>query len=163
MSKSIRDQLLGLGLKPAKPQGKPPAKTHKPRPALPKASKAAPSKPKPISAKQAAAQQILERQLLNQQLQAVLTQHGASAPDGEQKFSYSYAGKIRNIYVSEAQRQQIIAGELSITIFKAKSILIKPAAILPILAIDPARFIYTASQSAEDDDPDHAVPDDLMW
>lgn len=156
MSKSIRDQLLGLGLKPKAPApAKKPQKSHPKNPQNHK-PKPAPKAPNP-QAQLATAQQI------NRQLAALFEEVGARAPEGEEKFSYVYKDKVRNIYLSPAQRQSLIDGSWAVTIFKAKSMLIPQSAIELVRAIDPARFVFHASSQADLEDDRFAVPDDLMW
>lgn len=165
MSKSIRDQLLGLGLKPKAPApAKKPQKSH---PKNPQNHKPKPAPKAPQPQKSAAAPnphaQLATAQHINRQLAALFEEVGARAPEGEEKFSYVYKDKVRNIYLSPAQRQSLIDGSWAVTIFKAKSMLIPQSAIELVRAIDPARFVFHASSQAGLEDDRFAVPDDLMW
>jgi uncharacterized protein YaiL (DUF2058 family) len=72
---------------------------------------------------------------------------------GEQPYSFVYRGKVKKIYVTEAQRDQLVAGQLGIA----------------TCVTNEETFLVDLGEPAKsdpgEDDPyaDYQVPDDLIW
>ena len=133
------------------------------------ASKASAEKAQAKKAQQAFAE---NRRIMNMKIAGLLKDQAIEEPKDESqgensiKFSYVYEGKVRGIYVSEGQQKRLAAGELAVTVIKAKTKLIPVALAEPLQAIDPQRFIHIVKEEKTDADDPYAgfeVPDDLTW
>ena len=133
------------------------------------ASKARAEKAQAKKAQQAFAE---NRRVINMKIAELLKDQPVEEPQDESqgdnsiKFSYVYEGKVRGIYVSESQQKRLAAGELAVTVIKAKTKLIPAALATPLQAIDPKRFIHIVKQETVDADDPYAgfeVPDDITW
>lgn len=191
MSQSLADQLIQAGLaKPEQAQKRVAKKNKVKRKQNHRGSQPANKQGKPtknqaqpvntsvvnlLDAPPANKQQVEteRRHVLNLKIAQLFAQHNTAHPKGDSTYSYQYQNKIKRIYLSEQQRQQLIAGDLAITVFKAKTTLIPADIINELLAIDPARFVHHAQthslentqENTSENTPDdpHAVPDDLIW
>ncbi|NQV69624.1 MAG: DUF2058 domain-containing protein [Pseudohongiella sp.] len=100
-----------------------------------------------------------------------LIESNSIAKDGEQKFSFSDAGKIKHIWVSQTQIEQLSHGTIAIVnqpASQGKQHLLVPSAIAEKIAQrDEAIVVFKAEQTSvnEEDDPyaDFQIPDDLTW
>jgi uncharacterized protein YaiL (DUF2058 family) len=79
-------------------------------------------------------------------------------------------GRIRRIYVTAAQRDQIVAGTLAVATARGRHHLIPVAVAERISALMPSYFVFRAEAEAAPDEPDEndpyaefKVPDDLTW
>ena len=221
MSETLRNQLLGLGFKPApkpeRPQQAP--QTGKPRPAhgakpgqgRPVHGKPAPGKPgqgrpqqgKPPQAnarpaqgkprtredidlakayairaqrekderieaerqKQEAARQRREAKAA---LTAFLQDRALNVADAEIARHFEYGGKIKRIYVTEAQLKALNVGELGVLQNDGRYVLVDAATLAQAETIfAPAVALKVDPDApAQDDpyaDPQFQVPDDLVW
>jgi len=192
MSNSLRDQLLGLGFKPATPAPKkgPPAQTRKPH-AKPPADKPRTNKPRvrtqdeidlakayAIRAqrekqerieterqKQAAARQRREAQA---KLNAFLQGKSLNVAEADIARHFEYGGKIKRIYVTPEQLKALNAGELGVVQLNGRYLLVSAE------VLDEAETIFAPAvalrvnpdAAPEDDpyaDPRYQIPDDLIW
>jgi uncharacterized protein YaiL (DUF2058 family) len=221
MSETLRNQLLGLGFKPApKPerpqhtpqQGKPrpphgeKAGQGKPahgKPAHGKPAQGRPHQGKPAHAnarpahgkprtredidlakayairaqkekderieaerqKQEAARQRREAKAA---LTAFLQDKGRNVADAEIARHFEYGGKIKRVYVTEAQLKALNAGELGVVQNDGRYVLVDAATLAQAEAIfAPAVALkIDPNAPAQDDpyaDPQYQVPDDLVW
>jgi len=81
-------------------------------------------------------------------------------------FQFMVGNNIKNIYVTEAQRGQLLAGELRITFQDGRRCLIPAAVADQIHQLDPEKLIINPAEVDETIDEDYAdfqVPDDLIW
>lgn len=191
MSGSLADQLLKAGLvneddvkrarsKPKRPANKGKGKHKKGKTATKPAGKAGEiankEATKALSTAERVSQQSAEkkaqqahteqRRLMNLRIAEILKEQPVQDPAGEVRFSYVYQDKVRNIYLSEEQRQQLLKRELAITVIKAKTKLIPATLVEQILAIDPERFVHLVEDEQTDENDPYAefkVPDDLTW
>lgn len=133
------------------------------------ASKASAEKAQAKKAQQAFAE---NRRIMNVKINELLKEQPIEEPKDESqgesgvKFSYVYEDKVRGIYVSESQQKRLAAGELAVTVIKAKTKLIPVALAGPLQAIDPKRFIHIVKEEQTDADDPYAgfeVPDDITW
>ncbi|MGN7831297.1 DUF2058 domain-containing protein [Pseudoxanthomonas sp. 22568] len=210
MSDSLRDQLLGLGFKPApKPERKPQADQHpnKPQgrhPGKPgQANKGKPGgrrgKPHPpagqgkggkregdidlakayaIRAQKEKDERIeTERQKQEEarlrreakaRLETLLKDQALNDPAAEIARHFPYGGKIKRIYVNEAQLKALNAGELGVVQLNGRYLLVSA----DVLAQAEATFAPAVALKVDPDapaeadpyaDPKFQVPDDLVW
>jgi uncharacterized protein YaiL (DUF2058 family) len=92
---------------------------------------------------------------------------------GEHPYSFVYRKKIKKIYVTEAQRDQLVAGQLAVATWVTPNAgrrfeLVPPEVAEKIAARDedfvvPAQDLSTAQPSDDDPYADYQVPDDLVW
>ena len=209
MSDSLRDQLLGLGFKPApKPERKPERKPD-PRPAGRHAGKpphAKPSHAKPAHARPAAGQgkprpqrtreeidlakayairaqkekdERIEAERLKQeearkrreakaQLAVLLKDKALNDPAAEFVRHFEYGGKIKRVYVTEAQLKALNAGELGVVQMDGRYQLVDAALLAQAEAIFAPAVALKVDPNALADadpyaDPRYQVPDDLVW
>ena len=89
-----------------------------------------------------------------------------NADDAEIPFQFMVGSNIKNIYVTEAQRRQLLDGELRITFQDGRRCLIPAEVAARIHELDPEKLIIDPSaveESADDEYADYQVPDDLIW
>ena len=179
MADSLKDQLLSLGFR-ASPAPKPkPAGKRKPKPEVPtdeaqidlakafarrtrleqreraEAEKARQEAKRRKQEASLAVDRLLEGQTRNL-LEADIARH------------FSYAGKIRRIYVDAAQLQQLNAGELGVVQHRGRYHLVTADVLAQVAALLPALVVplgESGSEPAADgyEDPKYQVPDDLLW
>ncbi len=193
MSDSLRDQLLGLGFKPAPkqkqaspqkkqvPQGK-----GGPRPANSKgggkparsredidlgkayAIRAQREKDERIEAERLKQEEARLRREAREKLAAFLQGKALNAEDAEIARHFEYGGKIKRIYVTADQLKALNAGELGVVQLNGRYLLVTAG----VLAVAEAVFAQAVAlkvdpdASIEDDpyaDPKFEVPDDLVW
>jgi uncharacterized protein YaiL (DUF2058 family) len=195
MTDSLRDQLLGLGFKPApKPERKPAPKpsvgkhqqARKPHPhphAKPApqrktredidlgkayALRAQREKDERIEAERKKQEEARQRREAKAKLAELLQGQALNAADAEIARHFSYGGKIKRIYVTEAQLRALNAGELGVVQLDGRYLLVTAAALTQAEAIFPPAVALKVDPNAptEDDpyaDPKYQVPDDLVW
>lgn len=232
MSDSLRDQLLGLGFKPApkpertekpahkpgsghgkpqggqqargqkpgqggRPAGKPGAKPggarpeaqrpggHKPggrpqgqgRPARSQeeidlakayAIRAQREKEERIEAERVKQEEARLRREAKAKLAELLKDKALNDKDADIARHFEYGGKIKRIYVNEAQLRQLNAGELGVVQLDGRYQLVTAELLVEAEAIFPPAIALKVDPNAApgDDpyaDPKYQVPDDLVW
>jgi uncharacterized protein YaiL (DUF2058 family) len=232
MSDSLRDQLLGLGFKPApkpertekpahkpgsghgkpqggqqargqkpgqggRPAGKPGAKPggarpdaqrpggHKPggrqqgqgRPARTQeeidlakayAIRAQREKEERIEAERVKQEEARLRREAKAKLAELLKDKALNDKDADIARHFEYGGKIKRIYVNEAQLRQLNAGELGVVQLDGRYQLVTAELLVEAEAIFPPAIALKVDPNAApgDDpyaDPKYQVPDDLVW
>jgi len=193
MSTSLREQLLGLGFKPAKqpppaPGGKPaskPAKQQRPAPSpRPKAQRARNqdeidlAKAYAIRAQREKQERIeaeRQKQEAARQRREALTRLGAflhgkalNIAEAEIARHFEYGGKIKRIYVTAEQLKALNAGELGVVQLTGRYLLVSAEVlneVETIFAPAVALKVDPAAPAAEPsyDDPKYQIPDDLVW
>ncbi len=122
-----------------------------------------------VSSEQAA---IIERRKANKaKIRALIEANRIAEHAGESVFRFTQGSRIKQLFVSEPVRQQLIAGELFITRLNGSTHLVPPAIGEAILTINPewamvhpGKPTSDASGSAVDDEyAAYEVPDDLQW
>lgn len=87
--------------------------------------------------------------------------------DGEIKYHFLVGKFVRYLYISKAQHQDIIQGQLVIVAYGERHYLVSPAEASAILAIQPDILVIKhqldASEPPTEDNQNFKVPDDLMW
>jgi uncharacterized protein YaiL (DUF2058 family) len=209
MSDSLRDQLLGLGFKPApkperkperkpphagkpqhagkpthaaKPQhGKPPhkggGKPHgKPQPksredidlAKAYAIRAQKEKDERIEAERLKQEEARKRREAKAALAKFLEGKGVNDANAEIARHFEYGGKIKRIYVNDAQLKALNAGELGVVQQDGRYLLVDAATLAQAEALFAPAIALKVDPNApaQDDpyaDPQYKVPDDLVW
>lgn len=195
MTDSLRDQLMGLGFKQSSPEKKPASKHVQGK--RPAPHKRGPKKPSGKPAAEAAnsggfdlarayaarnaqeqreraeAERLAQEQArLKREARAKLTEYLAGKVLNDEKADiarhFEYGGKIKRIYVTEAQLKALNAGELGVVQQSGRYLLVTADTLLEAerifaqavaLKVDP-------NAPAQDDpysDPLYQVPDDLVW
>ena len=217
MTDSLRDQLLGLGFKPApKPERKPDRKleprqeqrrpdgqrrgnapagkvvkgnernakpgqrpSHAPqgKPARSReemdlakayAIRAQKEKDERIEAERLKQEEARLRREAKAKLKDFLADKSLNAAEAEHARHFEYGGKIKRIYVNEAQLKALNAGELGVVQLNGRYLLVEAAVLAEAEAVFPAALALKVDPSAPagDDpyaDPRYQVPDDLVW
>jgi len=220
MSNSLRDQLMGLGFKPApkperpahakggkpenrpggkpqgaqpqggKPQGRPdgrrqdarrpdarkPGQRHGGKPqsredidlAKAYAIRAQREKDERIAAEAAKQEEARQRREARAKLAELVKDKALNDAAAEIARHFPYGGKIKRIYVNEAQLRQLNAGELGVLQMDGRYLLVTAELLAQAEAIfAPAVALKVDPQApAADDpyaDPQYQVPDDLVW
>ena len=214
MSDSLRDQLLGLGFKPAPAparQHTPAAKPHGAKPAHgrpahgkpPHGAKPTHGKPshgaKPahgnpqrarsreeidlakayairaqrekderIEAERLKQEEARKRREAKAALTEFLKDKGVNDAAAEIARHFEYGGKIKRIYVTQAQLKALNAGELGVVQMDGRYLLVEAAALAQAEAIFAPAIALKVDPNApaQDDpysDPQYQVPDDLVW
>jgi uncharacterized protein YaiL (DUF2058 family) len=172
MSESLRDQLLKAGFKPSpKPEphkhARPKPEARKPRaPAEPDLAQAFAMRAKADRAEREAAERearakAAEKKERKRKLQALLDGKALNQADAEQPRNFEFAGKIRRVYVSASQLQQINRGDLGVVMHGGRALVVARDVALHAQAIAPevvALLVDPFAPMADD-----GVPDDLMW
>jgi len=211
MSDSLRDQLLGLGFKPApkperkpeqrkpqhagkpahagkpthagkpahagKPQhGKPPHKGGKPQPksredidlAKAYAIRAQKEKDERIEAERLKQEEARKRREAKAALAKFLEGKGLNDANAEIARHFEYGGKIKRIYVNDAQLKALNAGEMGVVQQDGRYLLVDAATLAQAEALFAPAIALKVDPNApkQDDpyaDPQFQVPDDLVW
>lgn len=106
---------------------------------------------------------------LQAQVRQILEQHQIKT-DGDVRFNFNdpRTNKIKYLYISKKEQDQLAAGALAICVLDERYVLV-PATIAGKIAERAAEaVIFQVAEDAQavaDDDPykDYPIPDDLMW
>ncbi|MGN6513778.1 MAG: DUF2058 family protein [Lysobacteraceae bacterium] len=183
MSDSLRDQLLGLGFKPApkperkpdpqsrKPQAKAHARPHGKPPSRPQAAaksarpredidlakayalRAQREKDERIEAERRRQEEARQRREAKAKLAALLQGKALNAADADVARHFPYGGKIKRIYVTEPQLRALNAGELGVVQLDGRYLLVAA----DVLAQAEAVFAPAVALKV---DPDAPAADD---
>ena len=116
--------------------------------------------------------QEAERKELAAQAQDLIDRNRQDRSQGEQPYGFVYRKKVKKIYVTEAQRRELVSGQLAIATWVGsdgrKFELVPRAVADKILQRDPSFIVdlgepAQAVPDAEDPYADYKVPDDLVW
>lgn len=175
MSESLRDQLLKAGFKPApKPQKKPrpqhpgrPSTQRSPPPAGEPdlaqafAMRAKAERAERDAAEREAREKAAARKERKRKLQALLDGKALNQASAEQVRNFEFAGKIRRLYVTPEQLQQLNAGGLGVVMHNGHAVLVAREVALAAQAFAPELVAVLVDPDAPP--ADDGVPDDLMW
>ena len=184
MAESLRDQLLKSGIvkqvreekrqsqppggKPANKGGKPQAQpARKPRDgeidlAKAYAIRAQTEASERRRAEQEAAEQTRIKRERKQKIQQLLQGQALNKTDGEHPRHFEYGGKIRRVYVDQAQLAALNTGELGIVQQNGRYLVVTRAIAEQVRDIDAhqlALLVVPGTGGVGED----GVPDDLMW
>jgi len=172
MSESLRDQLLKAGFKTS-PQPKPHRRAQpKPEPRKPRAPtepdlaqafamRAKADRAEREAAEREAREKAAARKERKRKLQALLEGKALNEADADQPRNFEFAGKIRRVYVTAGQLQQLNRGELGVLMYGGRALVIALDVSLQSQAIAPEVVALLVDPSAPV--ADDGVPDDLMW
>ena len=116
-------------------------------------------------------QEQRERKERAAQVRQLIESNRIDRKGGEAAYQFVEAGKIRKIYLHEAQRQQVVAGRLAVVRLGRNFELVLPEVAERIAERDPTVVLVlnrpdaAPAETPAEDDPyaDYPVPDDLMW
>lgn len=177
MSKSLQEQLLGVGLANKKQAKKISQAKHKKR----KARGKKPPPPDAIKEKilqEAAHKARRDRELNRQreeqaaaraqrsQIAQLIDTHGIKRKDADIVHRFVYKGKVKQIYVLKEQQALLAAGKLRIVFDRRHFHLVDPSGADKIALRDASALVPLPEERKQEQD-DHyegyEIPDDLMW
>lgn len=91
---------------------------------------------------------------------ALLEGAALNRPDAEHPRHFEYGGKIRRVYVDEAQLAALNRGELGVVQHQGRFLVVTRALALEVHAIEPALLALLVDPDAPGSDD---VPPDLVW
>lgn len=101
------------------------------------------------------------------EVQQIIQQHTVAIPkEGDVAYNFTHQNKVKKIYVTSEQQQQLTRGQLAIASIGERNLLIPDKIAEKIEARLPTSVIRIHSETiSTGDDPyaDYEIPDDLMW
>ena len=175
MSNSLKDQLLALGLAPKKPKAEPKKQPKaQPRAVNPKKSSAEISLDRAYSirnkeerlqkerAVELKREQERQRRQTNLKIQALIKESAIRDPVAENKRSFIYKGRIRNVLANREQINEINSGAIGVVYLSGNYHLMPADKIEEIRQFAPDH-IPDLSGAEREDEEENPVPDDLIW
>ena len=192
MARSLRDELLKAGLvtreqaaraergprqrsKPVATRAKgKPRDGSRSRPARPASrprdrDPPAPAQPVPVPAESSSIDAEERVRRLNLEIRRILDAEAEQAePEGDAPFHFARGERLKRLYVSEAQRRRLAAGELAIVGFRGRHHLVPRPAGERVRELRPEVFVFIAADGTEADTvaegyEAYEVPDELIW
>ena len=190
MKNALQEQLLKAGLateeqltRAKSGKRKPPRQTRKgsggnPRPSRQKSNRKPASEHSDLAKAYAARQQAereeaerkkrikAQRKANRAKIRQLTLDNCLNVADADIPFQFMVGTNIKNIYVTEAQRKQLLDGQLQITFQDGKRCLITAGVAEQIHKLDPEKLIIKPAEVEEHVDESYAefkVPDDLNW
>jgi len=153
--------------KPTGQGGKPPQPAHKPRDGEIDLAKAYAIRKQAESterrqAEQAAAEEARLKRERKQKVQELLQGQALNKKDAEHARHFEYGGKIRRVYVDQAQLAAINAGELGVVQQGGHYLVVTRAIAEQVRQID-AHHLALLSEPGAGGVGEDGVPDDLVW
>lgn len=116
-------------------------------------------------------QEQAEKKALATQIRQLIEQNRQAGGEGDIAYNFSDRGKVKRLYVADAVRQKISAGQLAIVRFDQGYALVSAEIAAKISARDPESVVVSnepkpsaaSGQEAEDPYAQFQVPDDLIW
>ena len=114
-------------------------------------------------------------QALNLRIRELLDRHAVNDRNAEIPFNFTRENVVRRVYVTDAQRRKLAAGELALVGFRRRHHVVPAGVANEIQALRPIVFVHRAEgavggdapapESSSEDDPyrEFPVPDDLHW
>ncbi len=176
MSRSLKEQLLALGLKSStadpKPGKAPPRRRSKRTAAgtrneisLDQAFRAREQEERRAT-KQAQAEkreQERRRRQVNQKIRTLVEQHAMRDEAADCKRHFLYKGRIRSVLATAEQIRAINRGELGVVHLRGHYHLLPAAQVLAVRQFAPEHVPDLEGQETSAEERDHPVPDDLIW
>jgi uncharacterized protein YaiL (DUF2058 family) len=180
MGNSLQDQLRALGLAGSEPQqrqrkDKPARKAKRPGgPARGERRDREPTLDEAYALRQREEQRQAEdarrrkleeerrRRQVNESIRAIVNARRLNRDDAEIARNFIFGGRIRKIYVTAEQQQALAADQLGIVYLAGRYHLLEPDALQAVRQVS-AEHVVDLGCEAADDDPEHPVPDDLVW
>lgn len=186
MSDTLKNQLLGLGFRPAPKPDKPerpkdsargrPAHRDRARPrtqeeidlAKAYALRAETEKREREAAERARQEAARVRREARAKLDAFLSGKTLNDAGAEHARHFPYGGKIKRVHVTAGQLKALNAGELGVVQSNGRYLLVTAAVLAEAKAIFPEAVALEVDPDApstgeEYADPQYQVPDDLVW
>ena len=121
-----------------------------------------------IAAEKEKQEQARRRREARAKLAAMLEGKVLNAPEAEIARHFEYGGKIKRIYVTEAQLKELNAGALGVLQLNGRYVLVAAEVLAAAEEVFPEAVALKVdpNASAADDpysDPRYQVPDDLVW
>jgi uncharacterized protein YaiL (DUF2058 family) len=121
-----------------------------------------------IEAEQLKQEEARQRREARAKLEALLQGKALNDAAAEIARHFEYGGKIKRVYVTEAQLKALNAGELGVLQLNGRYLLVEAGVLAEAEAVFPAAVALKVDPSApagEDPyaDPRYQVPDDLVW
>lgn len=113
-------------------------------------------------AEQAAAEEARLKRERKQKLQLLLQGQALNQKDAEHARHFEYGGKIRRVYVDQAQLAALNAGELGVVQQGGHYLVVTRAIAEQVREIDPQQLALLSEAGAGGVGED-GVPDDLVW
>jgi len=179
MGDSLQDQLRSLGLAKTKPAAEPrkqrsarkarrPARGPESRPAgeLSLDQAYALREREERRQSQRARQQKLEedrrRRQVNKAIREIVASQRQNREDADLPRNFMFNGRIRKVYVTAEQQRALSTGALGIVYLSGSYHLLAPEALASVREISHEHVVDLGLE-ADDEDPEHPVPDDLVW
>jgi len=180
MADSLQDQLRALGLAGEEPS---PRRQAKQPPGGATKKGGGRKRPKPVGelsldqayalrqreeqqqaqrARQQKQEQDRLRRQLNKAIREIVNARRQNRVDAELARNFMFNGRIRKIYVTTQQQEALNAGQLGIAYLSGTYHLLDPEALGAVREIS-AEHVVDLGLDRSDDDPEHPVPDDLVW
>jgi uncharacterized protein YaiL (DUF2058 family) len=121
-----------------------------------------------IAAEQARQDAARARREALAKLDALMDGRGQNAADADIARHFEYGGKIKRVYVTQAQLEALNAGRLGVVQLRGRYVLVDASMLAEVEAVFPAAVALKVDPGAPpgDDpyaDPRFQVPDDLTW
>ena len=111
---------------------------------------------------------------LNAKIRGLLDTHRQNAEDAEVPYNFARENRIKKLYVTEEQREKLLAGELAIAGYRRVHHIIPTGIADEIQGIREEIFVHRASDGVvppnseaspgdEEANGEHDIPDDLVW
>lgn len=178
MSDSLREQMLKAGFKESA-NDKRSGKTQKHKSAQQKSGAARKKHQNPkhqtgpstlerqnIEKRKAEVAQAAERKRVKAEIKGLIVADKIDDVKGEIAHSYVIGKRIKQMFVNETARKELLAGNWVITRLNGATFIIPASTGIKVRALNPDWVVVTPTDdnSSEDDDyADFQVPDDLTW
>lgn len=103
------------------------------------------------------------RKALRRRIQALIERERRNDDGADIPYHFVKGKRIKRIYVTEAQRDALAAGELVIAALEGNHHLLTSAAAGELAALAPQTVIASGVEDGDGPDAEHPVPDDLTW
>ncbi len=178
MANSLQDQLLKAGLvsreqiKDSRQQARRKRKRSggkaAPEPVLSAADKRRKeqqSRDKRLNAEREQQRKAQEQRL---RIRELVLANSLNVAEADQHYNIVRDGRVRRLYVTQEQRDQLGTGRLAVTIAKGRNHIVSLEVAEKIRGLLPGYFVYLSSDSESAEKIDEAysefkIPDDLMW
>jgi uncharacterized protein YaiL (DUF2058 family) len=102
------------------------------------------------------------RRELNRAIREIVTARRQNRDDADIARYFMYNGRIRKLYVTAEQQQALAADELGIVYLAGSYHLLEPEALADVRQLSVDHIVDLGAETASED-PDHPIPDDLVW
>ncbi len=102
-------------------------------------------------------------------IQQILQHHVIKSTDGELAYNYTFANKVKKLFVNEKTQKALINGRLALCGLNEATFIVTSETAAKIATIDESVILLKNDKIEDDtvaeDDPyaEFQIPDDLMW